>query len=611
VTEANRDGAARPVDVGPGPGGGSTVTSTSGWVLPLVVLVIGMFMSVLDTSIVNVAIPTIQNQFGGTTDDVQWIITAYTLTLGVVVPTTAWLGDRFGLGRVYNVSLLGFAAGSALCGLAWNLNSLVAFRIVQAIPGGILPVITLSMLYQIVPRERLGAAMGLYGLGVVFAPAIGPTLGGYLVEYVNWRLIFYINVPIGILGVVAAVLVLPRFPRLARRRFDVLGFLTIAGGLFSLLLAVSEGESWGWYSYPILGLFTASAFSLALFVVIELAIADPLLDIRIFRYGTFTNSLILISVLTMVLFGVVFYIPQFLQVVQNWKALESGLTLLPQALVMGALMPIAGRIYDRIGVRWPATIGLLITAGGTYLLHTITIDTPRERVMWLLAVQAVGVGLAMAPILTGGIAGIPLAQSNVASAFNNVARNVAGAFGVAVLTAIQVTQRAQQTAGRAALVPANTPVPHLGPPGTPPVGGGLLGAPPASPLGTPPDWLNVWAVYNQTSLRAFAGAIDDLFLICAVLSVLGAAVALLLRSGPAPAPATPAPPAMAAPPSASADGGPVKDGAVTVKDGAVTEGAVARESVPSATAGESNSARAPDEATSRSTFLHGTPDQTS
>jgi EmrB/QacA subfamily drug resistance transporter len=610
VTEANRDGAAWPVDGGPGPAGGSTVTSTSGWVLPLVVLVIGMFMSVLDTSIVNVAIPTIQNQFGGTTDDVQWIVTAYTLTLGVVVPATAWLGDRFGLNRVYILALLLFAAGSALCGLAWDLNSLVAFRIVQAIPGGILPVITLSMLYQIVPRQRLGAAMGLYGLGVVFAPAIGPTLGGYLVEYVNWRLIFYINVPIGILGAVAAVLVLPRFPRLARRRFDVLGFITIAAGLFSLLLAASEGESWGWYSYPILGLFTASAFSLALFVVIELEVADPLLDIRIFRYWPFTNSLILISVLTMVLFGVVFYIPQFLQVVQNWKALESGLTLLPQALIMGALMPIAGRIYDRIGPRWPATIGLVIAAGGTYLLHTLTIDTPRERVMWLLAVQAVGLGLALAPIMTGGIAGIPVAQSNVASAWNNVARNVAGAFGVAVLTAIQVTQRAQQTAGRAALVPANTPVPHLGSPGTPPVGplgtppvgGGLLGAPPASPLGTPPDWLNVWAVYNQTSLRAFAGAIDDLFLICAVLSILGAAAALLLRSGPAPAAASPAPPAMAAmaaPPSADADGGPV------------TDGAVARESVPSTTAGESNSARAPDEATSRSTFLRGTPDQTS
>ena len=147
-----------------------------GWGLPLTVLIAGMFMSILDTTIVNVAIPTIQNEFGVSTDDVQWVVTGYTLALGVVVPVTAWLGDRFGLKRVYNLALLAFAAGSALCGLAWDLNSLVAFRIFQAIPGGILPVITLSILYRIVPRDRLGVAMGLYGLGIVCAPAIGPTL---------------------------------------------------------------------------------------------------------------------------------------------------------------------------------------------------------------------------------------------------------------------------------------------------------------------------------------------------------------------------------------------------------------------------------------------------
>jgi len=208
------------------------------------VLIVGMFMSVLDTSIVNVAIPTLQNEFGATTDQVQWVVTGYTLVLGVVVPASAWLGDRLGLKRLYNLALLGFAAGSALCGLAWDLNSLIVFRIIQAIPGGILPVVSLSMLYRIVPRQRIGTAMGLYGLGIVVAPAIGPTLGGYLVEYVNWRLIFYINVPVGILGAVAAALVLPRFPRIAGRRFDFLGFITVASGLLALLLALSEGESW-------------------------------------------------------------------------------------------------------------------------------------------------------------------------------------------------------------------------------------------------------------------------------------------------------------------------------------------------------------------------------
>ncbi|MGH3768313.1 MAG: DHA2 family efflux MFS transporter permease subunit, partial [Pseudonocardiaceae bacterium] len=486
--------------------------------------------------------------------DAQWVVTAYALALGVVVPCTAWLGERFGMTRVYNIALLTFAGASALCGLAWDLNSLVIFRVVQAIPGGILPVITMSILYRIVPRERLGAAMGLYGLGVVFGPAIGPTLGGYLVEYVNWRLIFYINVPIGILGAVAAVLVLPRFPRRRGQRFDVLGFLTIAGGLFALLLAVSKGESWGWESYKVLGLLTFSVLSLALFAVIELEVEQPLLDIRIFRYWAFTHSLLLLGVMVVVLFGVLFYIPQFLQVVQGFGAFDSGLTLLPQAMVMGMLMPVAGRIYDRIGPRLPVVIGLAIVSVGSYLLHTITIDTTRVHVMWLLTVQGLGIGLAMMPIFTSGIAAIPVAQSNIASAFNNVVRNVAGALGVAGLTAILTIQRAQQLAGRAESVPANTPTPQLGPPGT-------------------PDWLGTYAVYRQTTAEVFVGAIDDLFLICAVLAALAAVGALWLRSGPAPAtPPGPLPPAAAAAPPSTADRGPTTNGALS--NGAVSESPV-------------------------------------
>jgi EmrB/QacA subfamily drug resistance transporter len=165
-------------------------TGTASWMVPLVVLIFGMFMSVLDTSIVNVAIPTIQKDFGTTTKDIQWIATAYTLALGVIVPLSGWLGERLGMTRVYLASLVLFSGASALCGLSWNLTSMIFFRILQAVPGGILPVVCMSMLYAIVPREKIGSAMGIYGLGIIVGPAIGPTLGGYLVEYVDWRLIF-------------------------------------------------------------------------------------------------------------------------------------------------------------------------------------------------------------------------------------------------------------------------------------------------------------------------------------------------------------------------------------------------------------------------------------
>jgi EmrB/QacA subfamily drug resistance transporter len=560
-------GAARPVGGGPvHEAGGVTQRAAAGWGLPLGVLVVGTFMSILDISIVNVAIPTIQNDFGATTDEVQWVITGYALTEGVVVPVTAWLGDRLGLSRVYNVAMLAFAAGSALCGLAWDLNSLVIFRVVQAIPGGILPVVTLSILYRIVPRDRLGAAMGLYGLGVVFAPAVGPVLGGYLVEYVDWRLIFFINVPIGILGAIAAALVLPGFPGRAGRRFDLLGFLTVAGGLFALLLAITKGESWGWYSYRVLGLITFSVLSLALFVVIELEIADPLLNIRIFRYWAFTRSLALIAVLMVVLYGVGFYIGLFLQQAQGLGALDAGLTLLPQALAIAVLMPLAGWVYDRIGPRWPAAIGLTIVAGSAYLLHTITIDTSREHLLWLLVLQGAGVGIAFMPIFTGGIAVIPMTHVDTASAVNTVIQRVSGALGLAVLTAIFTTQRAQQLAGRAALLPTNTAIPHIGGPDV-------------------PDWVGAYATYQLTQLQVFVAAMDDLLLIVAALSALGALNALLQRSGSAPAVSTGfAPPKKKPAPATPADAGPIEDGAGA--NGQVAHGAVGRDLIPSATPGE-------------------------
>jgi EmrB/QacA subfamily drug resistance transporter len=415
---------------------------------------------------------------------------------------------------MYNLALLAFAAGSTLCGLAWDLNSLVVFRIVQAAPGGILPVVTMAILYRIVPRERLGTAMGLYGLGVIFAPAVGPTLGGYLVEYVNWRLIFFINVPIGILGAMAAILVLPRFPPVIGRRFDVLGFVTVAGGLFALLLALSKAESWGWDSYRILGLITFSVLSLALFVVVELEVADPLLDIRIFRYWLFTHSLLLIALLSAVLFSALFYMPLFLQEAQGRGAFDTGLIMLPEALVMAFLMPIAGQIYDRIGPRWPAAIGLATISIAHYLLHTITLDTPRERVMWLLVIQGVGLGMAVMPIFTLGLAVLPVTHVNAGSAFNNVVQRTAGALGVAVLTTIWTAQQAQQMAGRSALLPANTVTPHIGGPAV-------------------PDWVGTYAIYRFTQLQVFVTGLNDLFLITSALSAVGALGALMLRSAAA------------------------------------------------------------------------------
>jgi EmrB/QacA subfamily drug resistance transporter len=355
--------------------------------------------------------------------------------------------------------------------------------------------------------------MGMYGLGIIVAPAVGPTLGGYLVEYVDWRLIFFINVPVGVLGTVAALFALPRFPGHDAGRFDVFGFLAVATGLFTLLLALSEGQDWGWTSYKVLILGTVGVLSLALFVIIELEVDRPLLDVHVFRYWPFTNSLLLISVLSVGLFTVLFYVPLYLQQAQGLGAFEAGKLLLPQALVMAVLMPVAGRVYDRFGPRWPAVIGLTVCAWGTYEMHVLTLETSHTHLMWLLALRAAGMGLGMMPIMTGGIAAVPPALVSRASAFNNVVQRTSAALGLAVLTAMVSRTQAQIGADRGTLVTDQLAMPHLG----------------AGPTGS---FIGEFAVYQQTQTQVFVAAMDGLFIVTAVITAVGVGLALMLRSGP-------------------------------------------------------------------------------
>jgi EmrB/QacA subfamily drug resistance transporter len=486
------------------------------WGLPLAVVVVGMFMSVLDTSIVNVAIPTMQKQFGASTDDIQWVSTAYTLCLGVIVPTSAWLGERLGLKRLYLIALIGFGAFSALCGMAGDLNSMIIFRILQAVPAGVLPVTCLTILYRMVPREKLGAAMGLYGLGIVVAPGVGPTLGGYLVEYVDWRLIFYINVPIGVLGAIAAMVVLPKFAGSAGRRFDLPGFLCIATGLFALLLALSEGQTWGWTGYRVLILVAVAVNLLALFVVIELQVKEPLLNVRVFVHWPFVNSLLLISILSIGLFAVLFYVPLFLQEGQNLTPMNTGWTVLPQALVMTVMMPTAGRIYDRIGPRWPGVIGLLLCGVGTLLLTGINIDMTRPELIGWMMIRAAGIGLAMMPIMTGGISSLPPSIVNAGSAFNTLTQRVTSALGLAVLTAVATAQQAQFMADRSALL-------QSGGPGMDPR---IVTMENQGQAGLIPLW-------QQLRVEVEAQAYSNVFLIAGVCTLAGVVLAFFLRHGKA------------------------------------------------------------------------------
>lgn len=477
--------------------------------IPVIVLVIGNFMAVLDVTIVNVAVPAIQKDFGGSLEDVLWIATAYTLTLGVVVPLSSWLGERFGLTWVYIMSLAGFAVGSALCGLAGNLGTLIAFRVLQAIPGGVMPVVAMTLVYRIVPRENLGAAMGVFGIGIILGPATGPVLGGYFVQYIDWRLVFYVNVPIGLAGAAAAYFVLPRLRGRKGRHFDLPGFLAVATGLFAILLAASKGTDWGWGGYRILMLIVVGVLSLALFVVIELEVDEPMLDLRAFTVRPFAASLVMLTVLQANLFGLAFFVPTFLQEGQHKEAYAAGILLLPSAIVTGICMPIVGRMYDKIGAAWLGGLGLVLCGYGTYLLCAITPDMTRADVIFWTSVRGLGLGIAIMPIMTAGLAALPVQQTNAGSALNNVARQSGGALGLAGLSALATHQQAQIQADSSALVQSQ---------------GMRSGAM------TPQLFASAYGRYEYLSSQVLASSYSNLFLILAVTTAASGVLAVYLRS---------------------------------------------------------------------------------
>jgi len=255
--------------------------------------------------------------------------------------------------------------------------------------------------------------------------------------------------------------------------------------------------------------------SLALFIVVELEVDNPLLDVHVFRYWPFTNSLLLISVLSVGLFTVLFYIPLYLQQSQGLGAFEAGLLLLPQALIMAVCMPVAGRIYDRFGPRWPAVVGLSVVAWGTYELHVLTLETSHEHLIWLLTLRAFGMGIAMMPIMTGGIAAVPPALVSRASAFNNVVQRTSAALGLAILTAMVNTAQTQLAADRAGMMTSASAMPTLG-------------------AGQAGQMAGMYAMYGQLQTQVFVEAMDQLYIVTAVITAVGIGLALLLRSGPAP-----------------------------------------------------------------------------
>ena len=402
----------------------------------VIVIIIGVFMAILNGSIVNVALPQIMVIFNSTPDAIQWVLTSYMMTLGVLMPLSGYLGDTFGYKRMYFLALALFVFGSILCGLSWSVNSMIAARVVQAMGGSIMQPLGMAFIYKVTPRDKVGLTMGIFGIAAMAAPAIGPTLGGYLVEYINWRLIFVINVPIGILNLFLTSILLKETELIKGHRFDYIGLITSVVGLFCLLLALSQGNKYGWSSAYIISLLIAGLSSLTLFVFNELRHPEPILELRLFKNPLFTISTVIGSVLNIGMFGAMFLLPLLLQNVLGLTAMKTGLILLPAALATAVMMPVSGKWFDKHGARGVVALGLVLVTITTYGLSGFNALTPFLVMNGWLLVRGLGMGLCMMPVTTAGMATIPLHLMGKGSALGNVIRQISASLGIAMFTTI-------------------------------------------------------------------------------------------------------------------------------------------------------------------------------
>ena len=490
------------------------------------VVMLGTVMSALDSSIVNVSLPNMMASFGASVDDIEWVVTGYMLGFSTFMPLTAWLRDRVGYKVLYVASLVVFIGGSALCGLAPNLPALVLARVIQAFGGGAITPTGLAMIAEVFPPKERGRALGLWGVGVVVGPAFGPTLGGYLTETLGWRSIFNINLPIGVVGLLAASRVLRSDKPHAQpyRGFDLPGFVLLTAFLVSALLGLSNGNREGWTSNYVVACALVSSVSFVLFLAVESIVTERILDLGLFRKPQFTVAMVVTSARSVALYGGIFLLPLFLQDLMGRSEIDTGLLLLPGALVMGLVMLVSGRIADWLGTRVCTILGLLFIAWFMWTYRRLDVTTSTWAVLYPTLVRGVGLGLLVTPVMTAAINAVPTPKAGMASSMLSLIQQISGSLGIAVLASVL---------GRRATF-------HLAV-----VGQGLDAARPALAsatralatralaLGTPPAAAGLVArslVARQIAGAASVLAFNDAFLIGAAIVGAGAIPALFLAS---------------------------------------------------------------------------------
>jgi EmrB/QacA subfamily drug resistance transporter len=424
------------------------------------VVVLGAIMSILDVTVVNVAINTLAKEFKTTLPTIQWVATGYTLALATVIPLTGWAADRFGTKRLYVISLVLFACGSALSGLAWSAGSLIAFRVLQGFGGGMIMPAGMTILTRAAGTDRVGRVMAVIGVPMLLGPICGPILGGWLITDFSWRWIFFINLPIAVVAVAAAWRILPRDVPKHDERLDWLGLVLLSPGLAAVIYGLAESGSSGGFGAPkVIVPIVFGVVVLALFVRHALRATQPLIDLRLYRNRTFTVSSITLVLLVVSVFGGMLLLPLYLQVVRGETAMDTGLLLAPQGFGAMMSMPIAGRLTDRTGVGKIVPVGLILVGLSFLALTQLTADTSYVWFSVVLWVMGLGMGATMMPTFSGAMQ--TLRQSDVARASTtlNIQQQVGASIGTAVLSVLLANAIASRLGGHGGIGGATAAIP--------------------------------------------------------------------------------------------------------------------------------------------------------
>jgi EmrB/QacA subfamily drug resistance transporter len=410
------------------------------------VVVLGAIMSILDVTVVNVAINTLAREFETTLPTIQWVATGYTLALATVIPLTGWAADRFGTKRLYLMSISLFVAGSVLSGLAWSAGSLIFFRVLQGFGGGMLMPLGMTILTRAAGPQRVGRVMAVIGVPMLLGPIFGPILGGWLVDDFSWRWIFFINVPIAAGALLLATRVLPRDVPQPGHRLDWLGLALLSPGLAAVIYGLAEsGSSGGFGQAKVLVPMIAGAVAIAFFIRHALRSPDEaLIDLRLFKNRTFAVSSLTLTLVIISVFGGMLLLPLYLQAVRGESAMDTGLLLAPQGFGAMIAMPIAGRLTDRTGVGRIVPVGLVLVALSFLGLTQLASDTSYWTFGALLFVMGLGMGATMMPTFSGAMQTLRRAAIARASTTLNINQQVSASIGTAVLSVLLANQLADR-----------------------------------------------------------------------------------------------------------------------------------------------------------------------